>query len=216
MIDRAHRHSPRTAAAPEPAGEKSNVFREGNPCEVQYEAVPHSPSFNDPMIDALFSPDDRYEERAADVLGKIVSLNPKGGRAQEKVMGLCCACGADRDRAGQRYCRSCHAKWMRENRPKHRELGDVARAAANCRSYANVYQNRGLLARQACECEGDDCSGKVEKHHDDYDKPLEVRWLCRAHHLRLHDVDVRRGTVVACVLKTEKKSEGVGDADTRF
>ena len=115
MIDRAHRHSPRTAAAPEPAGEKSNVFREGNPCEVQYEAVPHSPPSNDPMIDALFSPDDRYEERAADVLGKIVSLDPKGGRPQEKVMG-----------------------------------------------------------------------------------PMTV------------------GTVVACVLKTEKKSEGIGDADTRF
>ena len=27
---------------------------------------------------------------------------------------------------------------------------------------------------------------EVEAHHDDYDKPLEVRWLCRHDHRQLH------------------------------
>jgi hypothetical protein len=26
----------------------------------------------------------------------------------------------------------------------------------------------------------------VDAHHDQYDEPLRVRWLCRRHHTRLH------------------------------
>lgn len=31
----------------------------------------------------------------------------------------------------------------------------------------------------------DNCRGRMEMHHDDYDKPLEVRWVCRSHHTRI-------------------------------
>lgn len=30
------------------------------------------------------------------------------------------------------------------------------------------------------------CFGKLEAHHQDYAKPLDVTWLCRRHHLHLH------------------------------
>ena len=41
--------------------------------------------------------------------------------------------------------------------------------------------NRGDLKRKPCEvCE----SEQVQGHHDDYDKPLDVRWLCQIHHMR--------------------------------
>ena len=41
----------------------------------------------------------------------------------------------------------------------------------------------GSLVRMPCEKCG---STKVDAHHDDYSKPLDVRWLCRAHHLEHH------------------------------
>jgi hypothetical protein len=38
---------------------------------------------------------------------------------------------------------------------------------------------KGQLVRQPCEVCGE---SKVDAHHDDYAKPLAVRWLCRRHH----------------------------------
>jgi hypothetical protein len=42
----------------------------------------------------------------------------------------------------------------------------------------------GRLARQPCEvCQ---TTVDVQAHHDDYNKPLEVRWLCFQHHREVH------------------------------
>lgn len=41
---------------------------------------------------------------------------------------------------------------------------------------------RGTLTRKQCE----QCGELGEAHHDDYTKHLEVRWLCRAHHVAHH------------------------------
>jgi hypothetical protein len=41
----------------------------------------------------------------------------------------------------------------------------------------------GKLTRQPCEVCG---NPKVEAHHDDYSKPLDVRWLCHKHHREVH------------------------------
>jgi ribosomal protein S27AE len=42
---------------------------------------------------------------------------------------------------------------------------------------------RGDLVKQPCER----CSaGNVHAHHDDYSKPLEVRWLCPKDHRARH------------------------------
>lgn len=42
----------------------------------------------------------------------------------------------------------------------------------------------GTIEREPCQICG--TTNRVEAHHDDYSKPLEVRWLCRAHHREFH------------------------------
>ena len=42
----------------------------------------------------------------------------------------------------------------------------------------------GELKREPCEICGSGFS--VHAHHDDYDKPLDVRWLCSKHHRQWH------------------------------
>ncbi len=41
----------------------------------------------------------------------------------------------------------------------------------------------GKLVRQPCEVCGNE---KSEAHHDDYSKPLDVKWLCKRHHVERH------------------------------
>ena len=45
----------------------------------------------------------------------------------------------------------------------------------------------GRLIREVCEVCG---NKKVDAHHDNYEKPLEIRWLCKKHHAA-HHVKIR-------------------------
>jgi len=44
----------------------------------------------------------------------------------------------------------------------------------------------GRLVRGSCECCG---NSKTDAHHEDYDKPLEVKWLCRSCHILKHQAE---------------------------
>lgn len=48
----------------------------------------------------------------------------------------------------------------------------------------NYYVRAGRIEKQPCEACG--TVERVVAHHDDYAKPLEVRWLCQAHHCQWH------------------------------
>lgn len=51
------------------------------------------------------------------------------------------------------------------------------------RAQAQYAMRVGRLQKQPCEVCG---AARAEAHHDDYSKPLDVRWLCRTHHSAAH------------------------------
>lgn len=64
------------------------------------------------------------------------------------------------------------------------------------RKLANLAQTYGFLIPEPCN----GCGGKADhKHHEDYNKPLEVTWLCRFCHFDLHSSE--RGSDVDEVIK---------------
>ena len=95
---------------------------------------------------------------------------------------LCSTCGSIHNRIGQRNCLSCHNAYMREWRKTH-HLDGLAKKKDTSRHIAGVYKRRGLIIAKPCEVCG---SKNVQMHHDDYNKPLSVRWLCVEHHRSLH------------------------------
>ena len=68
------------------------------------------------------------------------------------------------------------------------------------RSEAQYAMRTGRLVPQPCE----ECGAeRVEAHHDDYSRPLDVRWLCRRHHSYQHR---------ALILKTRARGMENGHA----
>lgn len=83
-------------------------------------------------------------------------------------------------RRGGRYSE----EWRAKERARHAlRLQDPAeRLKRRARRAARKAIATGELVRQPCEVCGHSI---VEAHHDDYAKPLAIRWLCPRHH-RLH------------------------------
>lgn len=110
---------------------------------------------------------------------------------------LCRACNASTDlvahrlKQGRVICRECwkasRRRWASKKRGFRPLRASMPPAEVRRRMLARVKARqtvrRGKLARQPCEVCG---AAKAEAHHDDYSKPLNVRWLCRLHHLELH------------------------------
>lgn len=69
---------------------------------------------------------------------------------------------------------------MRKSRQGYWERNPLKKAAhtATCNAIRD-----GKLIRQPCEVCGE---SRAEAHHDDYSKPLDVRWLCKRHHDEWH------------------------------
>ena len=85
--------------------------------------------------------------------------------------------------SGARKCRSCR----RLTHTRHAALSPEARKRANCRSYANICLRREKLIPEPCErCGARWVRGRSVMAHDDYERPLDVRWLCKGRCHREH------------------------------
>lgn len=126
--------------------------------------------------------------------------------------GACNKCGATEPvatfYAGQRVCKECVKarvrKHYRETIDAQREYEKKRNATPSrkahfrnalrkhCARYPEKYIARtatnnairdGRLVRHPCEKCG---SLRSQAHHDDYSRPLDVRWLCKPHHDEHH------------------------------
>lgn len=99
-------------------------------------------------------------------------------------------------------CKDCTRKDVRENREKKRDYYNaydrerskkperkkaIAASREPHKRKATELLNRavkkGTVTKKPCEVCGEN---KVEGHHTDYSKPLDVQWLCRKHHVEVH------------------------------
>lgn len=109
---------------------------------------------------------------------------PPDQKAKVKLCGGCfvykdrSAFSAIRSRSSglNTYCRPCHHGLRRA---LHRADPRKNRARANLRYAVKA----GKVERKPCEVCG---AESAEAHHDDYDRQLDVRWLCRPCHVQEH------------------------------
>lgn len=76
-----------------------------------------------------------------------------------------------------------HRKEMRERIAKEWIKNNPFRRAANL-AVGNAIRDGRLIPWPVCAIP--ECDKKPEAHHPDYDRPLDVVWLCRHHHRRAH------------------------------
>ena len=79
-----------------------------------------------------------------------------------------------RKNRNRQYDREYSKKTYRERSPQKIAVNAVNRAI-----------KLGVLKRKPCEI----CYDRGHAHHDDYSKPLSVRWLCKKHHQEWHAIN---------------------------
>lgn len=134
-----------------------------------------------------------YKPLSEETKKKISVANSKG------FIGKCDYCGKKYNTTEAHYnknkrhfcCRNCYSKFRKELLPKEEQNAygtgfseKERKIRAKARSIWNHYVRDKHIIRQPCEI----CGEKAEAHHDDYNKPLEVRWLCFKHHREWHKI----------------------------
>jgi len=96
---------------------------------------------------------------------------------------FCSHCGKIKEENyfNESYCGRCKSTLRRV------KMNPVARAKEATRALTRRAIKQGRLMKLPCEiCKTD---VDVQAHHDDYNKPLDVRWLCRKHHREHHQLN---------------------------
>jgi hypothetical protein len=90
----------------------------------------------------------------------------------DALLVFCGACDRRYEWVPESACPGCHTvDWFLLSREQRTAHAAVAKGRRN-----------GSIVPRGCEV----CGKKAEAHHDDYSRPMDVRWLCRRHHSQHH------------------------------
>lgn len=98
-----------------------------------------------------------------------------------------CDCGETFSTAHptKRFCSgACRARAQYRRRGRRKARVDPAKRRAH-REVENAKRRGDLVVPDVCE--GCGREARLDGHHDDYERPLDVRWLCRRCHRATHD-----------------------------
>ncbi len=95
------------------------------------------------------------------------------------------------------FCKECVKERIRQRRAtvdlredeKRRYERKKRTGRAQAQWAVNKAKNRGTLCPEPCEACGE---SRAQAHHDDYSRPLDVRWLCTTHHGIEHRIHAYR------------------------
>lgn len=110
------------------------------------------------------------------------------GKSYDKPMCIKCGKGKEPQRVGKySYCLKCQYKFVAESykRNPYTTFSEERKLRFRCKSQVFQAVKSGALIKKPCEVCG---NPKSEGHHEDYDKPLDVKWLCRLHHAEAHNL----------------------------
>ena len=105
----------------------------------------------------------------------------KTGRTLKHRTGKC-SCGQSFASYSGYQCAECYKK-TRSAKRKDPKFA-LQEFKAHVRLLTRVSIRAGILIKGICEVCG--TNENIEAHHDDYAKPLDIRWLCRKHHREHH------------------------------
>lgn len=130
---------------------------------------------------------DETKRKISLALNKQVSFNCDncGKYCKDKISAF--------NKKKRHFCsRSCYSIYRRDKMPieDHPRFGkghgeEESKKRRKARSILNHYLRDKKIARPKCEVCGDK---QTEAHHDDYNKPLDVRWFCFTHHRQYHKI----------------------------
>ena len=112
----------------------------------------------------------------------------RNDKSQKFIWVACEECGTERwnlvvrGKARNKMCRSCHARLSQphiwENYQKV-----PSEISSKARQVIKTLIQKGVIKKKPCVLCG---KAKSVAHHPDYDKPVQIVWLCQKHHSRIH------------------------------